>query len=378
MVKRKSSKGKKTEKDAPVTAKMEIIEDEQEVIPKKTYNPPRKSSKSVMSGTDEVLIGIDLGSYLTKISASNGIRAKINAIMGWPKDPISRKFIGKDVVFGDEVTKKRLALNIYEPIKELQQDPKDVDGDALVDFFTELVDISGASGKRTTALICIPARTTKDYMNALRDSANEIFDKISFVPGPLAQAVALDQMHGLIVDIGASYLNLGRIYGSVPTNEDYSTIEGGSSNIDSLLMEAIAESYADAQITEEMVRSWKEAKAFIGRPTERIKVEAPINGVPGEIDITESLGGACESIIPSISESIHKLISTFDPEFQPMMRESINITGGGSSIRGLPQALEESLSDMRVKIRVIKDPMYLSADGALRILQEVPELIEEE
>ena len=365
---------KKTEKKS----KSVVMEVEEKVGPpavpeRKAPVPARAEPKK-----EKLYIGIDIGSYISKVSASNGVRTKMYSIMGWPKDPISRKFIGKDVVFGEEVLKKKLALNIYHPIKTLYEDPKNIDTDALVDFFLEIANIAGGlEDKELIVLLTTHANIGKDSQAALDEAAAQVFDEIGYIPTPFAEAVALEQMHALVVNIGASAINMARVYGSIPSEEDYLYIPGGSSDIDKRILEAIVDAHPDAQITEDMVRAWKESSAFIGRTNEKIKVTVPLNGVPTEIDITDILGEACESIVEPIADGIRQLISTFDPEFQQVIRENVYLTGGGSAIKGLPAAIEETLSDMKVKVRAIKDPMYLAADGALRILQEVPELIEE-
>src|SRR5262245_26696429 len=63
-------------------------------------------------------VGMDLGCYKTSIAATNGTREVVYSIVGWPKDPVSRKMLGKDVVFGNEAFQHRLALDTVRPFEK--------------------------------------------------------------------------------------------------------------------------------------------------------------------------------------------------------------------------------------------------------------------
>src|SRR6187399_614296 len=62
-------------------------------------------------------IGMDLGCYKTSVAAANGTREIVHSIVGWPKDPVSRKMLGKDIVFGNEAYQHRLALDAVRPFE---------------------------------------------------------------------------------------------------------------------------------------------------------------------------------------------------------------------------------------------------------------------
>jgi hypothetical protein len=63
-------------------------------------------------------IGMDLGCYKTSVAATNGTRETVYSIVGWPKDPVSRKMLGKDIVFGNEAFQHRLALETVRPFEK--------------------------------------------------------------------------------------------------------------------------------------------------------------------------------------------------------------------------------------------------------------------
>src|SRR5262245_24487080 len=60
-------------------------------------------------------VGMDLGSFKTSVAASNGRRETIQTTWGWPKDHVARAMLGCDVVFGEQVLQRRLALDVVRP-----------------------------------------------------------------------------------------------------------------------------------------------------------------------------------------------------------------------------------------------------------------------
>ena len=43
-------------------------------------------------------MGIDLGTSRTSVSASNGVRETMESFVGYPKDPVARKLLKRDVL----------------------------------------------------------------------------------------------------------------------------------------------------------------------------------------------------------------------------------------------------------------------------------------
>ena len=48
-------------------------------------------------------VGMDLGTFKTSVTSSNGQRETMLTAVGWPKDHIARAMLGRDVVFGDDI-----------------------------------------------------------------------------------------------------------------------------------------------------------------------------------------------------------------------------------------------------------------------------------
>src|SRR5262245_44356895 len=76
-----------------------------------------KGKESLM-GEDIVLIGMDLGSYKTSVASSIGTRDTFMSAVGWPKDQVARRMLGKDVVVGNDTVRHRLALDVVRPFEK--------------------------------------------------------------------------------------------------------------------------------------------------------------------------------------------------------------------------------------------------------------------
>ena len=74
-------------------------------------------------------IGMDLGTSRTAISASNGVRESMQSVVGYPKDHVARKVLGKDVLLGKEAVEKRLSLKFIKPLEKgvLKDDDADAE-----------------------------------------------------------------------------------------------------------------------------------------------------------------------------------------------------------------------------------------------------------
>ena len=66
--------------------------------------------------TQEALfVGMDFGSYKTSVVASKGKRDTMYTAVGWPKDHVARALLQRDVIFGPDIVRHRLALNVVRP-----------------------------------------------------------------------------------------------------------------------------------------------------------------------------------------------------------------------------------------------------------------------
>src|SRR5580704_17737955 len=65
-----------------------------------------------------VYIGMDLGTFKTSVASSTGVRDVLPSAVGWPKDHVARTMLGRDLVFGKDLSEHRLALNIVRAFEK--------------------------------------------------------------------------------------------------------------------------------------------------------------------------------------------------------------------------------------------------------------------
>ena len=328
-------------------------------------------------------VGIDMGTSRTSVSASNGVRETMESFVGYPKDPVSRKLLKKDVLFGQEARDKRLSLNLHRPLEhgvlKFNQDGVE-DAEALraaQDLVREIVRIALPRGDELVyAVIGVPAQASIHNKDAILHAARESVDSVMLCSEPFSVAYGLDMLDDvLVIDIGAGTVDLCRMHGTMPEESDQITLTTAGDFVDQELSKEIAQAYPEAQFTIQMVKEIKERHSTVDDTTEPITVELPVQGKPTEFDLTDPIKAACGRIVPPIVEGLGKLIATFDPEFQARLKSRVLLAGGGSQIRGLERAVEEYMHEALGSGHVIRidEPIYGGANGALKVAHDMPE-----
>jgi rod shape-determining protein MreB len=205
---------------------------------------------------------------------------------------------------------------------------------------------------------------------------NGIADSVMLVSEPFAVAYGLEAlMHALIIDIGAGTADFCIMRGRYPTEEDQRTLPTAGDFIDEQLTKLIQERYPEAPVSVHMIRDWKEKWSFVGEPKNPVVVTVPIKGKATQLDITNEMRVACESILPPVCETMIDLIGRIEPEFQEKLRNNIILAGGTSLISGLSEAIEKSLVDLGGgHATVVQDPIFAGSDGGLAIARDASDV----
>ena len=148
-----------------------------------------------------VYVGMDLGTFKTSVASSRGIRDVIPSAVGWPKDHIARTMLGRDVVFGKDLTEHRLALEVVRPFEKgalkyvdataAGMTEKQVQKHALatklvIEYAVGLV--SPEPGRPVYGVIGVPSRASTKNKKFIMDAAEGVFDAAD-VSGALAASV---------------------------------------------------------------------------------------------------------------------------------------------------------------------------------------------
>lgn len=327
---------------------------------------------------DKMIVGIDLGTSRSAISASNGKKKWVESYVGWPKDFIAKKVVGAPILFGEEAVSHRLSLDLYRPLKNgVIKEGTARDEEAVKELIHHLISLVQVKkdAEKVRAVVGVPAESFKVNKVAIKKAVAEYADALLVVSEPFAVAYGVNALdNAMVIDVGAGTVDFCIMHGTVPTEEDQRTVLTAGDYIDQQLYNFLEERYPQSDFNLNMVRRFKEKFSFVGEPDRAIKVDIPVDGRPTKHDITDEMKRACESILPAIVESTLELIAKFDPEYQDVIRKNIILAGGGSQINGLAEYLEKVLSEYgEAKVLVVDDALYSGAEGALALAQDMPE-----
>lgn len=327
--------------------------------------------------TEGVLhVGIDLGTSRSSISASDGRKIVVDSYVGWPVDMVAVKVLKKKILIGEQALKNRVMLDLHRPLERgLIKEGSDKDLQAVREIIGYLLKRAGAkSGREVRAVIGVPAEAMRVNKQQLRNVLSGLVDSLMIVSEPFAVAYGLDALlHALIIDIGAGTADFCVMKGRFPTEEDQRTLTQAGDSVDEQLAKLISASHPDVTFSEHMVREWKEKYAFVGKPKGYVKVTAPVQGKPTEIDITSEIRAACESLLAPVIESMIELLAKVEPEYQAEVRNHVVLTGGSALIRGLGEALELALDEYGGgTVKRVEDPIFVGSDGGLAIALDAP------
>jgi rod shape-determining protein MreB len=322
-------------------------------------------------------VGIDLGTSRSVISSSNGTCEWVESYVGWPKDFVAKKMLGKNVLIGAEALEHRHSLQLSRPLANgVFKDGTEQDSKAVKELVAHLLTLSGAEeGDTIHIAVGVPAEALKINKKAIRETVGAYADSLIVVSEPFSVAYGLGTLDNtLIVDIGAGTVDFCIMHGTIPNDEDQRSLTTAGDYIDEQLLELLKEAHPEAKLSLNMVRKFKEEHGFVGKARKKVMVKVPVEGKFTSINISNELKIACESILPPIIETIISLISGFDPEYQERIRQNIVLAGGGSQLEGLDEYLTEAMKDFEsCKFRCIEDPLCAGAIGAMELVTDMPE-----
>ena len=325
---------------------------------------------------NQLLLGIDFGTSRTAVMSNRGYKAITRSIVGYPKDIIGIKFLGKAQIFGDEALKNRSALTLYHPLEDgVIREASEKDYNAALELLKHVI-IEAKKGEdvEVSGIIGVPSRASIMNKEILLKIAREVMSVALVVSEPFMVAYHLNKLNNsIVVDIGAGTVDICGVKGSIPGQKDQVTILKGGDYIDERLESAIHQKFYDVQVTRNLVRTIKEQHAFVGKASAPLKITLRSDGKPGEYDITDEMRSVCESIVPDIIENIINIMKGYDPEDQQEVLQNIYLAGGGSNIIGLDKIIQQRLSEYGdIKVTCVDDPDYSGCAGALKLAQDLP------
>jgi len=361
----------------------------EEKLEKAAKDPKKGEKKGAGRDKEEgvLYIGIDLGTSRSAVAASNGVREYFPSVVGYPKDVVSMKLLKKEKLFGYEAMAKRLSLDFYRPLEKGiikysdngRPDAPEVQANlrAATDLIEEAIRVSQPRADELIyAVVGCPAQSSIQNKKAIIDAVRPIVDSVMICSEPFAVAYGMDRLDDvLVIDIGAGTVDLCRMHGTLPEEQDQITLDTAGDYVDQILFDNLKRSYPDAQFTLNMIKEIKDRHGFVGERSDPVVVDLPVRGKPTKFDITDEVRESCRALVPPIVDALGELIASFDPEFQNHLKENVILGGGGSQCIGLDDAIEREMHEKLGggRVTAVEEPVFAGANGALKIAHDMPE-----
>ena len=344
-----------------------------------TKDTPKDTPKDAKPSA-ELFVGIDLGTSRSAISTSQGRKFETESYVGWPVDMVARKVLKRPILIGQEAIDNRSMLELHRPLERgLLKEGSERDQQAVRQLLSFLLTKGGveaalADGAKVRAVVGVPAEALRVNRQHLRDAMRGFVDSLIIVSEPFSVAYGMEALlHAMVIDLGAGTTDFCVMKGHFPTDDDQRTLPNAGDWVDRQLATALEEHHPEVKVSIHTVRKWKEEFSFIGTPKQAVKVTVPVAGKPVEIDITDDMKQACESLVPPIAETMLSLIASVESEYQATVRHNVILSGGTSTIPGLAEALMRSLDLFGGgQIKVAPDPIFVGADGGLALAVDAP------
>jgi rod shape-determining protein MreB len=320
-----------------------------------TPPPARRAERKV------TLVGFDLGTNKSCVIAGSAnsddiaLGKIIPTLVGYVKPGVINGIIpgNAEMLFGEEVVKNRLHLNVVAPLAEGVIAHPDAARDFL-QHVRKIVDSSGNAEIRT--VIGMPANADQAAHENARRAVSGVFDRVLMIPEPFLAALGVRDdsrlgqpgyvdpvTNSLFIDIGAGTTDLCLVQGYFPTAADQISFPFAGDAIDQAMLAAINQLYPECGLSVLKIREVKEAHAYVGPSRKPIDVKVLISGKGRTLELGDVIGQACNQLLDRIHEAARRLISRAANDSVEQLLQNIIITGGGSQIRGIDTELQKRL-----------------------------------
>lgn len=322
-------------------------------------------------------VGIDLGTSRTSIATSTGVRLTTVTCAGYSKDVISRKRLGTDYLLGNQAIKNRLALDMIWPLSDgvISSNKKSLSTTKLIlqDILKQAIPDKKKEDKLYVA-IGAPAQASIQNKQDIIKITKGFLDKILIASEPFMVAYGLDLFdEALVIDLGGGTVDLCRIRGTMPTEEDQVTLKTAGNFLDAQIEKGILAKFPKVQLTQKIIQFIKEKYGYVG-VSGKVMVTLTEKGVQKKYDMAEILKACCLKMTNPICKAVQKLVGEFDPDFQEALRNNIIVAGGGSRLKDVDKAIENQLvSYGGGSVTCVQDAEFSGANGALKMAVEMPD-----
>jgi rod shape-determining protein MreB len=325
------------------------------------FAPPARTATP--SKSNILLIGLDLGTNKSCVlagppgSTDITVSKVVPSVVGYVKDGIVDGIItgNAKILYGEEALNQMLHVDLVAPLDEgVISRPE-----AARDFMQHIRSLADPSGKADIrAVVGVPANAGEQARENIRRSVQGIFSRILLIPEPFLAALGYRDdsrvkqsgyvdpvVNSLFIDIGGGTSDLCLVQGYFPTRDDQISIPFAGDAIDELLFDELNRTYPSNGLSRITVREIKETHSYVGPSRKPLDVKVVIGGKSRTLELGDSVGNACNTLIDKIYPALTTLIASASSDSVVTLLQNIIITGGGSQIKGIDTVLQKRLAD---------------------------------
>ena len=171
------------------------------------------------------------------------------------------------------------------------------------------------------------------------------------------------------MDLGATSTRFYLASGISPVDEERVIISGGGDGVDSRLKRAILQKYPDLMLTDETICQVKEKMGFVTPLSRRCTIELMLRETKRQLDVTDPVHGACESLVVEILEGLQRVLARCPSDYMEKFLENIYLLGGGANLRGLAARVQKEMIHLGLDlacIHTVEEPHSMTSVGALK------------
>jgi rod shape-determining protein MreB len=315
------------------------------------------------SKSSTLLIGLDLGTNKSCVlagppgSTDITVSKVLPSVVGYVKDGIVDGIITGNarILYGEDALRQMLHVDLVAPLAAGVISR----AEAARDFMLHIRQLADPSGRaEIRAVVGVPANAGEQAREGIRRSAQGIFSRILLIPEPFLAALGYRDdsrirqsgyvdpvVNSLFIDIGGGTSDLCLVQGYFPTREDQISIAFAGDAIDELLFSELERTYPNNGLSRITVREIKEAHSYVGPSRKPLDVKVVIGGKSRTLELGDSIGNACNTLIERIYPALTALIASASSDSVVTLLQNIIVTGGGSQIRGIDTVLQKRLAD---------------------------------
>lgn len=332
-------------------------------------------------------IGLDLGSFKSAVAASNGRRAAVPSVLGWPSTEEARAKLGRDFVCGGELTKQTVPLDVVWPFrrglqKAIELTSMSFTPDAIGHhreaarlIAKHIIGLTTPSpGSTTFGILTTPGHASVACKHAMFETVRGQLDAVMFVPEAFCVAYGLGQTDDcLIIDLGAGKIDICPITDGYPTEDCQITLTQGCEQIEAELVAQMKLAFPDVDLPLNAARQIKESVGCLPKPADTARARLNSATSSQEVEVTEPLRAACRKLVPTIVGAVREVIGKFESTTQRRLLSNVLLTGAGSQLKGLAELLSSALVPVgESHVTLVSDPVFGAATGAMKLALAMP------